>query len=458
MPSILVVDDELSMREFLKILFEKEGFTTITASNGDDALELLGKNSIDLVISDIKMPGTGGLALLEHIKNTNSNIPVVLITAYASPEDAVSAMKNGAYDYITKPFKVDEIKKIVRGAIAGATSSADRKDSDAAPFHGIIGKSPEMLKIFDFIKRIAPTHANVLIYGESGTGKELVARAIHNQSKVSSDAFVPITCSAIPESLFESEVFGHVKGAFTGSTSDKVGLFESANNGSVFLDELGELTPLIQTKLLRVLQEREFKRVGGTDIIKINIRIISATNKELEEEIMQARFREDLYYRLAVVPIRIPPLRDRKGDVPLLVNHFLEKYSRMFGKEINTVSSYALQVLMEYDFPGNVRELENIIERGVALENSNIILPESLTLSVHRQRKDKKPSDSQIFQEMGREEELFEMGLEKVITRIEKRMIEHALKEANQSKMKAAELLKISFRSLRYKVHKYNIS
>jgi two-component system response regulator PilR (NtrC family) len=404
------------------------------------------------------MPGTGGLALLEHIKNTNSNIPVVLITAYASPEDAVSAMKNGAYDYITKPFKVDEIKKIIRGAIAGSTSSADRKNSDAAPFHSIIGKSPEMLKIFDLIKRIAPTHANVLIYGESGTGKELVARAIHNQSKVSSAAFVPITCSAIPESLFESEVFGHVKGAFTGSTSDKVGLFESANNGSVFLDELGELTPLIQTKLLRVLQEREFKKVGGTDTIKINIRIISATNKELEEEIMQARFREDLYYRLAVVPIRIPPLRDRKGDVPLLVNHFLEKYSRMFGKEINTVSSYALQVLMEYDFPGNVRELENIIERGVALENSNIILPESLTLSVHRQRKDKKPSDSQIFQEMGREEELFEMGLEKVITRIEKRMIEHALKEANQSKMKAAELLKISFRSLRYKVHKYNIS
>ena len=458
MPSILVVDDELSMREFLKILFEKEGFTTITASNGNDAIELLGKNPIDLVISDIKMPGTGGLALLEHIKNTNSNIPVVLITAYASPEDAVSAMKNGAYDYITKPFKVDEIKKIIRGAIAGATSSADRKNSDAAPFHNIIGKSPEMLKIFDFIKRIAPTHANVLIYGESGTGKELVARAIHDQSKVSSAAFVPITCSAIPESLFESEVFGHVKGAYTGATSDKVGLFESANNGSVFLDELGELTPLIQTKLLRVLQEREFKKVGGTDTIKINIRIISATNKELEEEIMQARFREDLYYRLAVVPIRIPPLRDRKGDVPLLVNHFLEKYSRIFGKEINTVSSYALQVLMEYDFPGNVRELENIIERGVALENSNIILPESLTLSVHRQRKDKKSSNSQIFQEMGREEELFEVGLEKVITRIEKRMIEHALKEANQSKMKAAELLKISFRSLRYKVHKYNIS
>ncbi|MCK5436533.1 MAG: sigma-54-dependent Fis family transcriptional regulator [Desulfobulbaceae bacterium] len=458
MPSILVVDDELSMREFLKILFEKEGFTTLTASNGDAAIELLKKNRVDLVISDIKMPGTGGLALLEHIKKTHSNIPVILITAYASPEDAVSAMKNGAYDYITKPFKVDEIKKIIKGALAGVASSTDQEDTDADPFSGIIGKSPEMLKIFDLIKRIAPTHANVLIYGESGTGKELVARAIHNQSKVSGEAFVPITCSAIPEGLFESEVFGHVKGAFTGSTSDKVGLFESANNGSVFLDEIGELTPLIQTKLLRVLQEKEFKKVGGIDTIKINIRIISATNKDLEEEIMGKRFREDLYYRLAVVPIRVPPLRDRKGDVPLLVNHFLEKYSKMFGKEIDKISSYAIQVLMDYDFPGNVRELENIIERGVALENSNIILPESLTLSVHRQGRNKSTSDSPIFQEMGREEELFEIGLEKVMTRIEKRMIEHALKAANQSKIKAAELLKISFRSLRYKVHKYNIS
>jgi two-component system response regulator PilR (NtrC family) len=411
----------------------------------------------DLIISDIKMPGMGGLTLLEKIKEIDNSIPVIMVTAFASPENAVVAMKSGAFDYITKPFKVDEIIKIIKSAITAAVPSiSDDITSDTESFEGIIGNSQEMLKIYNLITRIGPTPASVLIYGDSGTGKELVAQAIHNQSKVHEKPFVPITCSAIPESLLESELFGHVKGAFTGAITNKIGLFELADGGSVFLDEIGELTQLIQTKLLRVLQERELKRVGGTDTIKVNVRIIAATNRDLEEEIIEGRFREDLFYRLAVVPLRVPPLRERKSDVPLLVNHFLKKYSEKMGKDVQEISSYAMKVLMEYDYPGNVRELENIIERGVALESSNIILPESLTLSTYK--KDGKPiENSQVFMGIESEDELYSQGLDKVMARLEKEMIEHALTKTDNSKIRAAELLKVSFRSLRYKVQKYDI-
>jgi len=453
--NILVIDDELSMREFMKILLEKEGFSVSTAGEAHDALDILEKGNVDLVISDIKMPGVSGLELLSVIRDKGSTIPVILITAYASPEDAVTAMKGGAYDYITKPFNVDEIKSVINSALSGSSQAAPPQERQQH-FEHIIGQSPEMVKIFDIIQRIAPTHANVLIHGESGTGKELVAKAIHQNSKVSAEAFVPIICSAIPESLFESEVFGHVKGSFTGATQDKAGLFAEADNGSVFLDEIGELSPMIQTKLLRVLQEREFKPVGGTKNLKVNVRIISATNKDLEQEIISGNFREDLFYRLAVVPIRVPPLRERKGDVPLLVDHFLKKYSKLFDKKITELSSYAMEVLMNYDYPGNVRELENIIERGVAMENSNIILPESLTLSNNRRldhSQEKSASDSPCYSS----DKLFTTGLEETLADIEKSMIKEGLKNANNSKMKAADLLKISFRSLRYKVKKYNL-
>ena len=457
MPDILVVDDELSMREFLKILLEKEGYSVLNAPDASVALTMLEKEEFKLVISDVKMPGIGGLTLLERIKEINASLPVIMITAYASPENAVRAMKDGAFDYITKPFKVEEIIDNVRKAISTAPPvGGDSAPPAAESFADIIGKSPEMQKIYDLIAKIAPTPANVVIYGESGTGKELVAKAIHKHSKVADQPFVPITCSAIPESLLESELFGHVKGAFTGAITNKKGLFEAADNGSVFLDEIGELTPLIQTKLLRVLQERELKRVGGTETIKVNVRIIAATNKNLEEEVMAGRFREDLFYRLAVVPIRVPPLRERKGDVPLLVDHFLNKFSNSLDKEIHEMSSYALKVLMEYDFPGNVRELENIIERGVALENSNIILPESLTLSLHQKRQQDEHA-APLFQAVADEEELLELGLEKIITRLEKKLIEYCLDKADHSKMRAAELLKVSFRSLRYKIQKYGI-
>ena len=457
MASILVVDDELSMREFLKILLEKEGYRVTTAAEGKTALELAEKSAFDLMISDIRMPGMSGLDLLSQIKQLQTDIGVIMITAFASPDDAVAAMKNGAFDYITKPFNVEEIKTVIRAVLKKKEQTGPAPENS---FPEIIGQSPEMMKIFELIKKIAPTPANVLIYGESGTGKELVAKAIHNRSRVAANPFVPITCSAIPESLLESELFGHVKGSFTGAIADKAGLFQMADQGTAFLDEIGELTPIIQTKLLRVLQEREFMPVGSTKTRQVNVRIIAATNRVLEQEIISGKFREDLYYRLAVVPIRVPPLRERIGDVPLLVEYFLKKYSKLLGKEVQTISSYGLEVLMQYDFPGNVRELENIIERGVALESSNIILPESLILSLHRQEKNKPVSgktETALFVAAQDEKELFTLGLEDILQRVEKEMILHALAKADNSKMRAADLLKLSFRSMRYKTKKHNI-
>lgn len=458
---ILVVDDERSMRDFLKILLTKEGHQVATAPNGEEGLEFLQNSRCDLVITDIRMPGMDGLELLEAIKEDSPDLPVIMITAFASPNDAVQAMKHGAFDYISKPFNVDEIKSVVESAIKKGSGESDH-DRSIDTFPGIIGQSREMVKIFDMIKRVAPTPANVLIYGESGTGKELVAQAIHTHSHVADNSFIPITCSAIPEELMESELFGHVKGSFTGAISDKRGLFQVADNGTAFLDEIGELTPIIQTKLLRVLQEREIKPVGGNQIQRINVRIIAATNRILEDEIKAGRFREDLFYRLAVVPIRVPPLRERKSDVPLLVNHFLKKYSNLLNKEVREISSYAMQVLMSYNFPGNVRELENIIERGVALESSNIILPENLTLpgaqpANEHEEPNRLVEKSGSFQAVTSEEELYELGLEKVITNLEKQLIRHALAKTDNSKMRAADLLRISFRSFRYKVKKYGI-
>ncbi|MEJ2057105.1 MAG: sigma-54 dependent transcriptional regulator, partial [Desulfofustis sp.] len=353
-------------------------------------------------------------------------------------------------------FNVDEIKTVIYAATNRTESTLKAQEAEEL-FPEIIGKSKEMLKIFDMITRIAPTPANVLIYGESGTGKELVAQAIHKKSAVHPNPFIPITCSAIPEELMESELFGHVKGSFTGAISDKSGLFKEAHKGTAFLDEIGELTPIIQTKLLRVLQEREIKPVGGNRHLPIEVRIIAATNRILEEEIRAGRFREDLFYRLAVVPIRVPSLRERKSDIPLLVDHFLEKYSTLLGKEIHEISSYALEVLMDYDFPGNVRELENIIERGVALESSNIILPENLSLTGSLRSKTSGDNNDEAFVAAQSEQELFARGLDDVVADLEKNLIAPALKKAGNSKTRAAELLKISFRSLRYKAKKYEL-
>ena len=467
MASILVVDDELSMREFLSIFLEKQGYKVATAADGEKALKMAQEERFDLAISDIRMPGLSGLELLAQLKPIQPDLAFILITAFASPGDAVMAMKNGAFDYITKPFNLEEVKRIVQAALSRKGTQVERPEDD---FPEIIGHSPEMLKIFDLIRRVAPTPANVLIYGESGTGKELVAQAIHNRSLVANKPFVPIVCSAIPETLLESELFGHAKGAFTGAIADKPGLFQLASGGTAFLDEIGELTPIIQTKLLRVLQEREYMPVGSTKTLQLNARIITATNRVLEQEIIAGNFREDLYYRLAVVPMRVPSLRERHGDIPLLVNHFLRKYSQRLGKDVQTISSYGMEVLMQYDFPGNVRELENIIERGVAMESSNIILPDNLILSSHRRQKEQtvavqpqrqetlQPAPAAaIFVAAQNEEELFTRGLDNVLEELERKIILHALAKADNSKTKAAELLQLSFRSLRYKTKKLGI-
>jgi two-component system response regulator PilR (NtrC family) len=449
MAKILIADDELSMREFLKILLTKEGHEVICAADGEEAFTLFQAHPCDLLVSDIKMAKVDGLELLRKVKEFRPNMAVVMITAYGSPEDAIAAMKAGAYDYLTKPFKLKEIKSVIRNALSKPIGK-DMEEAPAGIFNNLVSHSPQMLKIFNLIKQVGATKTNVLISGESGTGKELVARAIHQISPRNGKPFVTINCSAIPENLMESELFGYVKGAFTGAVTNKKGLFETAHGGTVFLDEIGDLSPLLQVKLLRVIQEREFIPVGDTQTVSVDVRLISATNKDLEQEIIQGRFRDDFFYRLNVVHIHLPPLRERREDIPLLAQYFLEKYSRELGKDIRSISSYALDVLMKYNFPGNVRELENIIERSVALENSNIVLPDSLVLSEHKREGRKTELPSFHLTSAG-------MDLEKELSELEKELLQQSLQLSNGVIKKAAELLNLSFRSMRWKIKKYDL-
>ncbi|MCX5913578.1 MAG: sigma-54 dependent transcriptional regulator [Deltaproteobacteria bacterium] len=453
MAKILVADDELSMREFLEILLKKEGHEVVCAADGEEALTRFQGGSFDLVLSDIKMPKLGGLELLVKIKERRPNMAVIMITAYASPEDAIAAMKAGAYDYLTKPFKLKEIKSVIRNALAKPTVPAEEK-APAGIFCNLVSHSPEMMKIFNLIRQVGPTKTNVLISGESGTGKELVARAIHQNSPRLKQPFVTINCSAIPDNLMESELFGHVKGAFTGAVASKKGLFEMAHGGTIFLDEIGDISPVIQVKLLRVIQEREFMRVGDTETISVDVRLISATNKNLEQEVIQGKFREDLYYRLNVVHLHLPALRERREDIPLLAQYFLEKCSREQGKDVRSISSYALDILLKYNFPGNDRELENIIERSVALENSNIILPDSLALAEHKNEGRREGAKEGIpalrLTSAG-------IDLEKGLSELEKDLILQALNLSHGVIKRAGELLNLSFRSMRWKIQKYGL-
>ena len=449
--SILVVDDDKSMREFLEILLVKDGYRVFLAENGERGCEILDLQPFDLVITDIRMKDIDGIGVLKKAKQVNPDSVVVMISAFATADTAVEAMREGAYDYIPKPFKVKDFKKIVKDALKSRKMPTIKKEKEAGGynyhFDYLIGESPQMKKVYGLVERVSNTKSNILISGESGTGKELVAKAIHRQSQRKARPFVAINCAGIPETLIESELFGYKKGAFTGAVTDKAGLFEVADGGTVFLDEVGELTPSIQVKLLRVIQERTFTSVGGTEEKRVDVRFISATNKDLEKEVLENRFREDLYFRINVIKISMPPLRIREGDLPLLSQYFLEKYSRDFGKDVKKISAYAMDILSQYSFPGNVRELENIIERSVTLETSNIVLPESLKLS-HFQ-KDKYMSD-----ENRRHTDLTPEGidLDKMIKRIEKEYIQKALAMSNGSKQKAAKLLKISLRSLRYRL------
>ena len=455
MEKILVVDDELSMREFLEIMLKKSGYEVDCVADVEEALLRVENDLYDLVITDVIMPKMNGLELLKKIKEVSPETVVVMMTAYATTETAVEAMKEGAYDYITKPFKVDEIKLVIQKALEKKKLFREnvllrQELKTRYNFGNIIGASPEMVKVYELIQRVADTKTNILITGDSGTGKELVAKAIHFNSARRDKPFVTINCGAIPENLLESELFGHVKGSFTGAVVNKVGLFELADNGTIFLDEVGELSLSLQVKILRVIQEKTFKRVGGTEDQQVDVRILAATNRELEEEVSRGKFREDLYYRLNVIQIKLPPLRRRIEDIPILAQHFVEKYSRELGKEVIKISKEALDVLVRYHYPGNVRELENIIERSVALETSNVILPETLPPVVYKREKEPAGLGEIVIPPEG-------LPLEKMVEDLERRLLFGALRKAGGVKKRAAKLLHLSFRSFRYRLEKYGI-
>ncbi|HOV86873.1 MAG TPA: sigma-54 dependent transcriptional regulator [Syntrophobacteraceae bacterium] len=452
---ILVVDDERSMREFLEIMLRKDGYWVQTAANGKEALDLIRKNFFDLVITDIRMEPVGGLEVLKRCKRVSPQTVVIIISAYASTETAVAAMNEGAYDYLPKPFNIEEMRAVIRNALETRGGEEDRpaRPGDGPLHFGcLIGESPAMRKVYELIQRVAATSSNVLVTGESGTGKELVAKAIHRQSPRRDQPFVVVNCGGVPESLIESELFGYRKGAFTGATTSRKGLVEAAQGGTLFLDEIGELSPVLQVKLLRLVQDKTIKMIGDTVDISVDVRIISATNRDLEKMVIEGTFREDLFYRLNVLPIRIPPLRDRGEDVPILAQHFLNKFCRQFGKDIRKISSYAMDILNHYDFPGNVRELEHIIERGVALESSSIVLPDSLTLATYKKiRTDSLLPGRPTIPPEG-------MNLDEYLAEIEKKILQQALQQTQGVKFKAAELLSISFRSFRYRLIKYGLA
>jgi len=457
-PHILVIDDEVSMLELLDIILKKEGYNVTSAESGQRAFELLEKQTFDLLLCDIKLGDFNGIEVLRKAKEKNPETVVIMISAYSTTENAVEAMNEGAYDYVPKPFDNEELKHTIKNALDMKTIDQEKKARSidrgkTIHFGKIVGNSPRMLHIYDMIRQVSNTKTNVLITGESGTGKELIAKAIHEQSDRKNEPFVVINCGSIPETLMESEFFGHKKGSFTGATNDKKGLFEVADKGTVFLDEIGELTTSFQVKLLRAVQEKVFKRVGGTRDISVDIRFISATNKELKKEIIAERFREDLFYRLNVIEIKIPPLRERMGDLKPLAQFFLDKYSKEMGKDVSKISSYAIELLKKYDFPGNIRELENLLERSVALSSTNILLPDSLELSIYKKR--------WIEGVQNRRYDLDEVAhgvaLDTILVEIERAYLEKALKIANGNMHKAAELLGISFRSIRYRLDKLNI-
>ena len=453
---ILVVDDEESIREFLEIMLKKEGYEVTLAEDGQKAKDLLSKKTFDMIISDLQMPHVTGIELLKHVKDSYPDTVFMLITAFGTTETAVEAMKMGAYDYLTKPFKIDEVRMNIQNALRSRNLEVENRSLKKElvkeySFQNMVGNSPAMHSIFDMVKRVSQTPTNVLITGESGTGKEVVAKAIHYNGPLKDKPFVTVNCGAIPENLMESEMFGHKKGSFTGAVADKAGLFEVADGGTLFLDEVGELPLTIQVKLLRAIQERVIRRVGSTDDMKVDVRIIAATNRNLEEMVAKGGFRQDLFYRLNVINIKTPSLRERREDIPLLANHFLKKYNDRLTKNIGAISTEAMEILKKYDYPGNVRELENLIERTVALEGGATILPESLPPMVNTSSGRKMASSNEI--EIGDDG----VDLDKVMGQIEKELLVKAIHAAGGVKKRAAKLLHISFRSMRYRIEKYNL-
>jgi two-component system, NtrC family, response regulator PilR len=459
MENILVVDDEQGMRELLTVLLEHKGYRVMTASDGAQALELVAHQLPDLVISDVRMPKMDGIGLLTGIRKTYPHLPVIMVTAYASMESTIQAMRLGADDYITKPFRIDEIRLVVEKALAKARTRPHGQASqptaiiDEAPPAGMIGRSPKMVELYKLITRIAELDSTVLITGESGTGKELVARTIHCASHRADRPFLAINCGAIPEQLLESELFGHVKGSFTGAVSHKAGLFEVANRGTVLLDEIAEMSPSLQVKLLRFLQERTFRRVGGTEDLEVDVRLIAATNKDLVKAMADRAFREDLFYRVNVIPIHLPPLRERTEDIPLLANRLLAQCVLRQRRGPASISPEALEILVRHRWPGNVRELENVIEGAVALETTDQLTPASLSVQVRTESEGREQQRLWTFTLPPEG-----IDLDSAVSQIEKDLMLQALERSGGVQSKAAELLNLTFRAFRYKVKKYGIS
>jgi two-component system response regulator PilR (NtrC family) len=463
--TILVADDERSMREMLAIVLQREGHRVLLAEGGRAAVELLKREPVDLLVSDIRMPDMSGVDVLRAAKQTDPEVIGIMITAFASTESAVEALRLGAHDYLSKPFDVSELRAKVREALEHRrlreeNSALKKALIGAGDFANILGDSPAIREVKDRIQRVAPTNSTVLVTGESGTGKELVARAIHANSTRRSRPFVAVNCGALPETLLESELFGHLRGSFTGADSNKKGLIEVADHGTILLDEIGEMPPVMQVKLLRVLQERKFRRVGATRESDADIRVIAATNQDLAAMVTESTFREDLFYRINVIGIHIPPLRERREDVLPLAERAVEKFSAQIGKPLRGLTAGATRTLERYSWPGNVRELENVIERAVAFEEGDVVRAESLDLGpvpLDNARR-WKPSHAR-GQDVPTDDALPSAGFDlgEHVEQIERQYIAQALEKTGGRKTKAAELLGMSFRSFRYYMKKYDL-
>ncbi|MFZ0807133.1 MAG: sigma-54 dependent transcriptional regulator [Candidatus Sulfotelmatobacter sp.] len=449
MAAILIVEDEAKMRRLLELNLGEDGFTTFSAGDADSGLKLLRENSIDLVLTDLKLPGMNGLEFLQAVKRQNAALPVVLMTAFGTVETAVEAMKAGASDYVLKPFSLTEMRMVIHKELDVRDLREENRSLREAlgkkySHPNIVARSPKMQEVLATVERVAPTNSTVLLGGESGVGKDLIARAIHEKSRRAQGPFLKINSTAIPENLLESELFGFEKGAFTGAVASKPGKFELADKGTLFLDEIGDVPPATQVKLLRVLQEREFERLGGTKIIKVDVRLIAATNRDLREALEQGTFREDLYYRLNVVPIDIAPLRERREDIPDLVNLFISRFAGDSGKPVEGITPEAMQILVNYHWPGNVRELQNIVERASALAKGSVLEPGDIHLDI---RPSKATNGAGGFLPDG-------MTLEQW----EDEMVQEALRRAHGNKSQAARLLGLSRNALRYRLSKIGIA
>jgi two-component system response regulator PilR (NtrC family) len=448
---VLVVDDEQSMRDLLAIMLRQAGYDVSVADGGEAAIETLKTESFDLVVTDLRMRKVDGLTVLKTVKEHAPRTVVLVVTAYASTETAVEAMKLGAYDYVTKPFKLDELKVTVANALERRRLQEEnlalkRQLHRERGFENFVGRSPKILDVFETIRKTADSGSTVMITGESGTGKELVAQALHWESSRRSGPFVSVNCGAVPEALMESELFGHVKGAFTGAVSNTEGLFAAADGGTLFLDEITEIPHTVQVKLLRAIQERQIRRVGDTRDVKVDVRLIAASNRDLDRAVTDGLLREDLYYRLNVIPIHLPPLRDRREDIPPLVAHFMKKLSREVGRPMRGVAPDALAVLEQYHWPGNIRELENVVERAIVLGSSELLEAEALPATLHRS-----PERQDLPLELPAEG----IDLEVALDRIEHRYMQLALDRVGGVQTRAAELLRVSFRQFRYKLQKF---